>query len=46
MASWDENTQKYMDNKFQVLSNIYFDVGYLVSFIYLENMIVLYPLVS
>ena len=37
---------KCMDNKFQVLSNIYFDFNiYLISVIYLENMIVLCALV-
>ena len=36
---------KCMDNKFQALSNFYFDAGYLKSFIYLENVVMLFPLV-
>ena len=35
---------KCIDDKFKVLSNIYFDTEYLISFIYLENVIVLFAL--
>ena len=36
--------RKYMDHKFQVLSNIYFGNVYLIKFIYLENRILLFAL--
>ena len=36
---------KCIDNKFQVLFNVYFGAKYLIGFNYLENVIVLFTLV-
>ena len=36
---------KWMDSKFQILSNIYFGAEYPIRFIYLKDMIVLFVLV-
>ena len=37
MVLWDTPV-KYMNNKFQVLTNIYVCIGYFIGFTFLENM--------